>query len=1613
MAKQINDKRIEFSVDTKAADKLNKSSVPGSAVPNLSSAPTISKDEVASVQQQGAAQSDQVQQPITVPASLVQQEAPAQSQTHAPVQQQVETTVTQAAQMPSTMASTAPQSQPVVEMPAHLAAPTSMQQNNLAVENVNEQIKQQKNTNEVSGVNNVYTPGGPYGTRYHTNDPFGEKAAREKVNEDQQVQPPVGQHVDSVQPESKNEKSSKQTSKRSRKQNKKSQAQTDVNDSDGVVNKQDYVPTYTDLIFNDDEHVSGEIILEPWFVKKHGGTAESVADAVYEDMFKIREENFTKPVMTNAGIPRSTGSTLDRKVVNKLTQDNEIAQRQERVRKQIIRLFRNPYMLRVKGSKPMLYKRADGKYGFKIAYPKDLRDYLNRISEESGLIEERIIQSAILHAGIGLDSSNGEFYFGGWWGGKTDSTKGEIKQKDLMMIIDDAMESIKKYGHPCGLTGRTINFHGTKCYPVGYISNQFATDLMSDLKYAQDEAYKRVSFNSYYDMREAVKKQWNEVTNPTLIDETSFDNIEQTYAIYNMTRAFIEEGGDDITKYGISYFVDAHLTSVYREMEEIQIREGDVDVLNAVNSRAEKETEAFNTWLNQWYRISVNKNSEGKPISTRLSYKGRTLDSFFQWLLSMERFNSLFLNIPIAISNWIEHASSSAISTKFANAMYSRQVNNNANFRYSDFIRDSTTSNEGKEAYKLLLTMYDIGGFALIDAYNKYSGKDFTKDNVLAFVNAIKNGSLDNNIKMDKEELSDLKEQSTKLLYRINEVISDIATGSMMLSGVDANNFMQNLMLNMSLSDSMQRTTVTTNTIEDSIRSQGIANTMVQLLSRPEGKDAYISSVNLSAGRISPWTYLVNNALKRNGITSFFLSNFTSVFLRYNVAFMELMIPMSNTMNYFAVHNLTKGKFDSSLRDNTLGGQFLNGEVVKDNPNFWQGVKKCIKYDLARMSSFGAVALLMTAISLFLGIDEPEDKTRLYDPFAWIANESFIPAWWLNDIVGWGLPLGVSIAIWMKTGDPILFSKNFVNGLASMMDSNVIFETISFLRRGPERIVDGMEAVDKGDANAAPSIQSYFTNMALDKGAEIANRLTPLSGATNWIYRGDSVFIGNEMFDYNSNKVYDTEHYTMEEAKEKDKTTYVDYDEAKARERSKKYWTSAAFNNLARNKTLPWEGETEKETGYFIWQQPVKKYNNPKFAKFFELNDFDPEDPELALAEDGGASIREQKVEDDLATLLEYDSPEQFAAQGGFLTYDTRYMIQRYLYEQKSNLLIAASENNKNLESLKTEVYNSEEYDQLMASYQWSGSDLWNELQSFKEKNQDAWTEYNKADAYYDYILNYWIWNDNIPYSNGDYSVYKTDYRGVYTWSDSGEPATIVDYWVFPDKVKKTMYRLGNRPSSLLPFTSMVQEDVDTYNNETPLSFYNEDLTDTTALFQENQGVTVEQGYHTGKDLNSVLFGGSSDVPNASDVDYAIQTHGAGESVDGYDMPTIGIRGLKSENNADLTKELKDFKFADYCEEEGIDLDKLMGNKDSSTTNSTTSTEKSSNKGKTFVPYRGWSSGSRGSSYSPKIYSRGSNAYFNGKAYLMQDSRPYNTSLGYLKPSHYTQGSRDAYRRAE
>lgn len=1617
MAKQINDRRIEFSTDVRASEKLNRTVQPGSASPDLHQLPTISQEEVAAIQGQqnnelqtsqpaAPTRAEQVAQTIT---ELTQQTPAVQNdvmvtQTTPSAQAAIQSRASQVSVNQGTQqkAEEAPSNQTRQIAPTNQTPPTSSQTKR-------QKAKQEKaSTNELNSVNNAYTPSGPMGTRYHTGETMTEEVAKES-----ELHQPVEQ---SETTESSTEKESvsqgeAETPKKSEQETKGKKKRTLWSPSENARTMFGSRPSYKKLI-NSISNRNRGIEIVPELVEHYQGDVDKIAEEVIPGMFQVLEDDFNKPTGTNYGVPEDS-NLLDRQIVNNKTEANIFAKKQAEIRAQIIRLFRNPYMLRVEGTETKMQRLANGFFALKQSYPKEFRDYLKKKSKETGLNEGMLIQSMILHGGIGLDNSNASFDYGGWWGGSKESENFGMNQDELMTVLDDTLESIKRFGHPCGYTGSEIELHGTKCYPIGYLSEQFANDLIEQLKNGTSDEYKNVTFSTAKEMREAIKDQWDNVTLPILQRETMIDHKDQYFAIANMLRAFIEEGGDDYTKWGMSYFVDAHISEIYREMEEIYVKEIDPAVADAIQARTEKEQNAFNTWLRQWYKVNTSKNSDGKTISTTLSYKGRTLDSFFQWLLSIERINTLWGNIPLAISNWIEHGIASTISTKFANRMYSSQVNNNPNYRYSEIIKSATMSKEGKEAYRLLSTMYDIGGWGLLDLYAKQKNADFTRESVLSFVNKIKEGSLTEFMRLDEAQKKNLTDTASKLLYKINTTIQDIATGSLAMSGIDANNFMQNLMINLSISNSLGDPTVTTKTIEDSIQANGIANTMLALMARKEGKDAYISSVNLSAGKVSPWTYMVNQLLKRNGVTSFFLSNFTSIFLRYNVAFMELMIPFSNCINYFAVHNMTKGKLESSLRDNTLGGQFLNGEDIKDNDAFWQGAKKCLKYDLARMSTFGAVALLMTAISLMLGVDEPEDETLRYNPLSWIRDEQFIPAWWLNDIVGWGLPLGVSLAIFMKTGDPILFYKNFVNGIASMMDSNVIFETITFLTRGPEQITNGLDAIENGDSNAAPDPQSYFTNMALDKGAEMLYRFTPLSGATSWIYRGDSFFIGNEMLDHASNQVYNTENYTMEEAKEKNKTYYVDYNETKARERSKKYWTSAAINNAFRNHTLPWEGETDKETGYFIWQQPIKKYSNPKLANFFELNDFDPEDPGLALAEDGGASIREQKAEDDLAILLSYKSPEEFVAQGGFLTYDTRKFIQQYIYEQKSNLLIAASEANQDVEQMKTEVYNSDEYQQLMSQYSWTGSELWNELQAYKNKSEDLWTDYNKLDAYYDYIINYWLWNDSIPFSEETYEVYKSDYWSVYTWSDSGEPATIIDYWVFPDKVEKDLYRIGNRSSSLLPFTSMVKEEEKTYNNETPLNFYDENITDTNRLFKEGEEVTVERGYYTGKNLNSVLFGGSSDLPNAENVDYAITPHAPGETVDNYGTPTIGMRGLKSNSDRESSRGLREFSFADYCEENGIDLDKLMGDGESSNTTSSTNKNSNGSSSGKFVSYRGFSKSSGGSSYSPKIYSRGSNAYLNGKAYLMQSSRPYNVSLGYLKPMHYTQGSRDAYKRSE
>lgn len=1327
----------------------------------------------------------------------------------------------------------------------------------------------------------------------------------------------------------------------------------------------------------------------------YGNDPKDLTNRIFSGLFNRRRAHSGKTNVVEE-IPLTydeNGNILDswdEQIAKERTSRSKEWKRQVETRKSIQLVHRNPYLLRIEGTTSKYKKNDDGTYTFTMELSPKVQEALSNACEELNLDAMDIFELVLDSGGIGLDTADTkDGIVGTMYGGTRSALDFDIAEYTFIDIIDNVKKSMELYGHPYAFVRATINYR-TKCFPVGFISERFAQKLINRAKTSGNPKLSKVASMTAKEMQDAVKKEFVERTRPAILKETApADNKKQRWALYNLNAALIEEAGEDVSEFGISYFVDAHLDDIWNDMQEAR-KANHPDLADALEQTYKNEKDFLDDWLKRRYKVNATRDSEGHIIDYNISYRSRQIDKACHAIATWIRYNAIAFNLPLMLSNEIDHAVVSLVNTPFANLLYGA-YKKDPRYHVSDKIKNAFTSKEGKDAFAALFIANTEGGPKVLEAFKEYSGLEFNSKNLSKFLKDVDNGLLDGNIDLSEQEKSELKTLANKILKAFYTAGT---TGGIFLKGRDISNFIQTLMLNMAIKGNKGEPSFTTKTIEQSIERDGIGATILNLALTPQGYDAFVASTNQSLGRISPLTHIIERFLRNHGVTDFLLSLFGEKFLRYNIAFAERMIPLSNTLSYLAVKAGTKPGDD--IRNFQLGSLHMDDKGFK-------GLRECIAYDIAQFGTQGMVALLFFLIAIAFGVDEPDDSQKRYVPTEWlIAKNSWIPAWWMNDMLGWGFGVGIALAVQSEhPEDPTLFWNLFVNGLAQIADGNIVLDILQLVTHGPESIVEDMQAIKDGDFGAAPSEQAYVSALVEGKVAQAVNNVMPLNGVTGILYRGEeSTLFGTEQAQQWVYKIYDTDKYTMEEAKEKNKLKDATYEDSQKRDLSLKYPWLAAWNNLTNTGNI--FGDSDKVTGYFSWQQPDRRQKDPVRSDFYDILDFDPDDPEIARAADGGQAAREAAAMDLINLLKEYDNPESFTLDGGFLPAGARINAKKWIYTQIYNARQAAEEAKDYASTTSDQIYDSEEYEYLWSTYQWSNSDLKASLDKVWQASENAWDNYYKIKDSYQKYIDEWINNENIPWTDEGYIVLKSDYGKRYYWinedGSEGDPANYLDWITHPDTVKREYYRLGNAPSSMLPFTTVRNDNTTGYDFQTKALWYREGYSDTSQTHAQHEGNTISMGNNAGKLVNDVAFGNGNITP-----------HEPEEEVEGYSAPVAGARGLLASEGS-MPTDILDYGWEDFLNEYGLEDSSEDSNSDSDSDDDS-SNSKSKSKSNPYGVYSG-SKSSGGSNYNPKIYAHSTNVSYD-RASTMSTARPYKHSTTYIRPVYETKGSRQAYKRSD
>lgn len=399
-------------------------------------------------------------------------------------------------------------------------------------------------------------------------------------------------------------------------------------------------------------------------------------------------------------------------------------------------------------------------------------------------------------------------------------------------------------------------------------------------------------------------------------------------------------------------------------------------------------------------------------------------------------------------------------------------------FDYNDGrYRKVTTSRQWAENYRVLVALYRIGGFDLIDSYlneknrdnGRYVNTKFTEAELNGFL--IRNGYIKapNTGKGVIDKASNVTREAMAMAERI---MTDFAT-SEGLPGLDtqeARLFAKNCMTDARVLDNdlhrqseqerrfEERTGVETSPwyfaysvdTADAIataETQGTGALMRKMLSTQSGREAFMSMGFYGAGRKNPFTSLMNRVMWDHGIVETVISMCINSYPCYGIGKSLVLNPISSTASYLAVcgyagigdilartgesrniRALVKvGNVMARAADDQMGTRSAALTFDKDG-NIRQrrfslvGLRKNIIYDMVTAgSTVGKVIVTMSIIQSMGGIAPPDDPENRLNYEEWkIGGEDGIPfklAWWLDDLTGISIPCAVGLLVNEGTWD--------------------------------------------------------------------------------------------------------------------------------------------------------------------------------------------------------------------------------------------------------------------------------------------------------------------------------------------------------------------------------------------------------------------------------------------------------------------------------------------------------------------------------------------------------------------------------------------------------------------
>lgn len=1316
----------------------------------------------------------------------------------------------------------------------------------------------------------------------------------------------------------------------------------------------------------------------------------------------------------------------------------------ERVRKnanRMIRRFMNPSLVHIEGERLETHTEESNGRTRKFVrrtYSERVKDMIDSVQDLYDCSISDVLRLLQLRAGLGVGSD-------GTIAG-IDPNEFRLTEDQAVELLRDIVESQRVNGHPLGPvdgmpagngvrddTGRFVVVAGTRCFPLGYMPRSLVSSLSRNWSSALHGLTEQ-------QIQKMVGEQWINKTYPQLCANTSGNSMAQARAIEHMMRAMMSIDGINPNDLDIPEIVENRMLM---QMRAEQQATEDRHIAEANRVKHEREAADLDRLRNRHMKTSQVRNANGEleSVSTRRHHFDR-----FKTISSLER-SAKAANIMIMISAIPEGMVANA-EQDVANFISDWIFNGSHDGAMADYgvtarLLDSSRSKEAIEAYSVAESLYRIGGHTALNAFinemgddGKYANK-FTNADLRAFLARM--GVTNGNVTDEGRRLFGLTSNGDVqgFLSNAQSFLDRAMLGNGILNDRASERFVRMGMAEMARAAFAKnpRESYTSSQVEQWVSHGGGEELIRSMLMTDAGREAFMTQGVTSLGRKSPVEHLMRRVMSANGLTEFAVRTFFDRFPEYGVNKIMQMVPYSNTLSYLASRGISSmgdmlavGASEGSPNMVTNASERLGREMsrVRDYQmggrlDFFEGLRKNIWYDTVMAGEKLLVAGVYAGVILALGGIYPPDDDR--DVFTWSewkigSGDDAVPikwAWWMDDLSGVGLPLGLCLALYEQYGwdakiDTVgangaesrsvrdIAVSLFINSVANFNNGNAVFDMIDLIGNPEEEFAAALDDTGSFD----PTRDEKWMSM-LERGFwGIIGDLTPtiIGQLVPW----SKDFIGRTGKDdaHTPYRTYDTNGRTRDEAEAEYKTLSNDsYSDVMRRRDTQSNILYALWMDYIA--TDAWRDDSEI-TGYKYTEQPLDTMFDPYAQAMFDrfYLDLDPATSSIPINDqEAREAALDERAEDVVQWIDEhYSNATQAALDGFVLNYDARVNCINYCHKMI----------NRAWQNYYDEIDNNG----------WLEDD---EYERVVNERKDAVDHYNNL------IYNF-LQSDEIGWALPRYKRKESDMETRYV-DEQGRPMTYLDTIGRNPEAKAERYWYGNT-NDILPFISPDTEGKGRNFETIPYNIVlNEDgnpVNDVGSMYDNAAMMdAIQMGRLSGRDVQELMWGGQgTNLKDDVREQLAIPRGGvptlggSGGSGGGRPWELLESSVPEASGIGSLTPEQfkerlgiessapVDGKYAAQVEHEKSESSggsSAMGWYDSYGGGGG-----SSYSGRSY--YGSYSGGGSGYEYNPKIYSSSRQVYSNRPSGMSTRS-PYRATNTYLRPGFYTSGSRTAYRRQE